>query len=165
MLFLQTHLRSLLKYLGYFKNFLTSNLHTSYCILNKYFFCSKICFPSEVQGTQQEGIESLFFLKKSAISQNHVKIFDSPDSKFSSLSSHRVFSSLMVTLFKKVIIEKLPRKKCTRIYTKGILDSASREKMVFVFIKFHQNNLSRYYAIISYFSCLPNRKSKKYPVA
>ena len=112
----------MLKYLEYLNIFLTSNLHTSYCILYKCFFRSKICFPSEVQGTQQEGIESLFFLKKSAISQNHVKIFDSPDSKFSSLSSHRVFSSLMVTLFKKVIIEKLPRKKCTRIYTKGILN-------------------------------------------
>ena len=40
----------------------------------------------------------------------------------------------------------------------GCWTSIFREKMVFVFIWSRQNYLSQYHAIISYFSCLPNRK-------
>ena len=118
MLFPKTHSRSM----------------TSYCILNKCFFRSKIRFLSEVRGAHQEDIESLFFVKKSAMSRNLVKIFRFSRFQIFLLVKHRVFCFRLGTLSKRVIIEKFPRKIVPGYIPGGYWTSISSKRMVFVLI-------------------------------
>ena len=94
-------------------------------------------------------------------------IFDFPDSEFPFSLSRQVFCSLLGDLWKRLKIKQFYRKFVPG-YNLGLSGEFwtpnSREKMVFVFIRSRQNYLSRYHAIISYLTRLPNRKIKKYSV-
>ena len=90
-------------------------------------------------------------------------IFDFPNAGLSFLSSRGIFCFRLGDLFKRVTIKQLPRKN-VQVHYMGLPGKfwtpISREKTVFMFIRSRQNYLSRYNAIISYFSRLPDRKLK-----